>query len=83
MSTRERSSLRARRLALLALFEAEFPPQRAEHALDRLAADWGTEPAVVDHAGMIVLGVVGHRDALDAEIAARAPLIPVAELGRV
>ena len=70
-------------MALLALFEAEFPPQRAEHALDRLAADWGTEPAVVDHARMIVLGVVGHRDALDAEIAARAPRIPVAELGRV
>jgi len=79
----ERSSLRARRLALLALFEAEFPPQQAGPALERLATDWGADPPVVDHARAIVSGVVRHRDALDGEIATRAPRIPVSELGRV
>jgi N utilization substance protein B len=79
----ERPSLQARRLALLALFEAEFPPQRAGPALDRLAADWQSTPAVVEHARTILVGVAGHRDALDTEISARAPRIPVAELGRV
>lgn len=83
MAPGERSSLRARRLALLALFEAEFPPQRAESALDRLAVEWGSDPDVVDRARAIVIGVACHRDALDAQITARAPRIPVAELGRV
>jgi len=83
VARRERASLRARRLALLALFEAEFPRQQAGRAVERLAADWGTEPAVVEHARTIVAGVGQHHVALDAEIAARAPRIPVSELGRV
>jgi N utilization substance protein B len=83
VARRERASLRARRLALLALFEAEFPPQQAGPAVERLAADWGTEPVLLEHARTIVSGVVRHQAALDAEIAARAPRIPVSELGRV
>jgi N utilization substance protein B len=79
----ERSSLQARRLALLALFEAEFPSQDARRALDRLSADWGSAPAVVEHARSIITGVRHYQGALDAEIAVRAPLIPVSELGRV
>jgi N utilization substance protein B len=68
---------------MTALFEAEFPPQRAEAALERVASEWGAEPAVVAQARAIVVGVTGHRSQLDAEIAARAPKIPVSELGRV
>jgi N utilization substance protein B len=83
VARRERASLRARRLALLALFEAEFPPQKADAAVERLAADWEVEPAVLEHARAIVMGVVRHQVALDAEITTRAPRIPVAELGRV
>jgi N utilization substance protein B len=83
VGSRERPGLRARRLALLALFEAEFPPQRAEVAVDRLAEEWAVTPAVRDHARTIVSGVLRERAALDAEIAARAPRIPVAELGRI
>jgi transcription antitermination protein NusB len=80
---RERPARRARRLAMVALFEAEFPPQQAGRALERLAADWEAEPAVVEHSRAIVSGVARHTTELDAEIAARAPKIPVAELGRI
>jgi transcription termination factor NusB len=68
---------------MVALFEAEFPPQRADRALERLAADWEVDPAVTEHARTIVAGVAAHARELDAEIARRAPRIPVAELGRI
>ena len=68
---------------MLALFEAEFPPQKALPAVDRLAADWGVAPEVAVWARTLVAGVERNRAALDAEIATRAPKIPVAELGRV
>jgi len=68
---------------MVALFEAEFPSQRADAALERLAAEWESEPPVVDHARTIIKGVAGHLVELDAEIATRAPRIPVSELGRV
>jgi N utilization substance protein B len=68
---------------MLALFEAEFPPQKAERALDRLAADWEVPGEVVEHARALVTGVESHARELDAEIARRAPKIPVAELGRI
>jgi N utilization substance protein B len=83
VSGRERASLQARRLAFVALFEAEFPRQSAQSALVRLASEWDVETQVMDHARTIVNGVLEHRAALDAEIAARAPKIPVSELGRV
>jgi N utilization substance protein B len=68
---------------MVALFEAEFPSQRADTALERLAAEWEADAAVVDHARTIVAGVASHRKELDREIAARAPKIPVSELGRI
>lgn len=80
---RERPALQARRLALLALFEAEFPPQRALPAVERFSAEWEVSPEVAAQARAIVVGVEGRRADLDAEIAARAPKIPVSELGRV
>lgn len=73
----------ARRLALLALFEDEFRPGSATSALDRLAAEREVPDEVRRHAGRIVDGVATHRVDLDRRIAAEAPLIPVAELGRV
>ena len=75
--------LLARRLALLALFEDEFRPGSAEIALDRLCGERSVSSEARDHAGAIVRGVGDHRAELDARIAAEAPLIPVAELGRV
>jgi len=73
----------ARRLALLALFEAEFRPGSAEAALERLAAEREVPDDVREHAARIVGGVGSHRADLDRRIASEAPLIPVPELGRV
>ena len=75
--------MRARRLALLALFEAEFGATSADEALRRLAHDRGSEVEVRDHARRIVDGVAAEREAIDARIAVLAPVIPVAELGNV
>jgi N utilization substance protein B len=75
--------LQARRLALLALFEEEFRPDHAHAALERLAMEKGSDSEVRDHAAEVVSGVLARRVELDAEIARRAPAIPVSELGRV
>jgi N utilization substance protein B len=75
--------MQARRLALLALFEAEFGASSADEALRRLAHDRGSEVEVRDHARRIVDGVAAERAAIDARIAVLAPAIPVAELGNV
>ena len=75
--------IRARRLALQALFEEEFRPGRAVDALARMASERGLSAEVRDHAERIVAGVEAHREELDARIALEAPAIPVAELGRV
>ena len=75
--------LSARRLALLALFEGEFGPPRARGALERLADERGADAEIRSHAAAIVGGVLERQAELDAEIAARAPAIPVSELGRV
>ncbi|MDQ3880194.1 MAG: hypothetical protein M3295_03845 [Chloroflexota bacterium] len=75
--------LQARRLALLALFEAEFGAVPAVTALERLASERATDPEALDHARRIVSGVAARQDEIDARIAREAPEIPVAELGRV
>ncbi|HET7686039.1 MAG TPA: transcription antitermination factor NusB [Candidatus Limnocylindria bacterium] len=79
----DRPGMRARRLALMALFEAEFRASTAVEALERLARERGASAAVHAHAEQIVAGVLAERPALDAEIARLAPAIPVAELGNV
>ena len=81
--SRASPGLQARRLALLALFEAEFGVAPASAALDRLATERVSEPDVLEHARRIVEGVDANRDAIDARIATEAPQIPVAELGKV
>lgn len=75
--------LLARRLALLALFEAEFRPGTAATALERLVHERHVPDDVRIHATQIVHGVVEHQADLDARLALEAPQIPVPELGRV
>jgi N utilization substance protein B len=75
--------LLARRLALLALFEAEFRPGTAGAALARLVDERDVPDEVQAHATAIVDGVGLHLAELDARIAVEAPQIPVPELGRV
>jgi N utilization substance protein B len=82
-AARSTPGLLARRLALVALFEEEFRPSQALDALERLADERDSAPDVREHARRIVSGVLANRPALDAEIARRAPAIPVSELGRV
>jgi N utilization substance protein B len=81
--TANRPGLQARRLAMLALFEAEFRPDQGLPALDRLAAEKGASSEVGRQARELVVGVLERQPELDAEIARRAPAIPVTELGRV
>lgn len=77
------SGLVARRLAMLALFEAEFRPGTAMTALQRLFEQRGVGPEVRAHASAIVSGVTDRLAEIDARIAREAPQIPVNELGRV
>jgi N utilization substance protein B len=75
--------MQARRLAMLALFEAEFRPDQGLTALERLAGEKGVSAEAAAHARELVAGVLERRSDLDAEIARLAPAIPVSELGRV
>jgi N utilization substance protein B len=68
---------------MLALFEEEFQPQHGLDAVDRIANEKGIRREATDHARRLVRGVLEHRPELDAELARRAPAIPVSELGRV
>ncbi len=72
----------ARRLALAAVFEAEFGQRTADAILERhLAAEGDAEASAL--AREIVRNVVLHRDSLDARITATAPQYPVVSLARM
>jgi N utilization substance protein B len=73
----------ARRLALSAVFEAEFGARTAETALERALGAALDEPAGAAHARAIVGAVVGHRDSIDALIERTAPAYPVVGLARI
>ena len=69
-----------RRLALAAVFEAEFGQRTAEAILERhLAEHEGNETAAA-LARTLVAGVVAHRDTIDATIERFAPQYPVVTL---
>ena len=72
----------ARRLALEALFEAEFGQRTALAALERTLADTADEPTRL-HARELVTAVVRYRDVIDARIETAAPRYPVVQLARM
>jgi len=77
-------ALRAgRRLALAAIFEAEFGQRTAEAILERHLAETEGDPRAADLARSLVRAVVAHRDTIDAEIVAAAPQYPVGQLARM
>lgn len=77
-----RSRRAGRRLALAAVFEAEFGQRTAEAVLERhLALEQDPEAAVTARA--LVAGVTEHRDTIDARIAEVAPQYPVVSLARM
>jgi N utilization substance protein B len=72
----------ARRIALEALFEAEFGQRTALTALERTLADTADEPTRA-HARDLVTAVVRYRDIIDARIEQAAPRYPVVQLARI
>jgi N utilization substance protein B len=72
----------ARRIALEALFEAEFGQRTAIAALERTLADTADEPTRA-HARELVTSVVAFRDVIDARIEQAAPRYPVVQLARI
>ncbi len=78
-----RSHRLGRRLALAALFEAEFGQRTAASILERHLAEGGADGATADFARDLVSGVVEERDRIDAMIERLAPQYPVVQLARM
>lgn len=79
---RIRALRRGRRLALSALYEAEFGQRTAAAVLDRLLAA-EPDPRTATLARSIVEAVVRHRVEIDARIEALAPQFPVVTLAPI
>jgi len=82
-SDRIRAWRAGRRLALAAVFEADFGQRTAPAILERHLAETGSDPDAIDLARRIVDGVVRYRDRIDAEIERIAPQYPVVGLARM
>jgi N utilization substance protein B len=72
-----------RRLALAAVFEAEFGQRTADAILERHLVEAETDPAVAALARSLVAAVVRHRDTIDERITAAAPQYPIGSLARM
>ena len=73
----------ARRLALGAVFEADFGQHTATNVLERRIIDEGTSDSAAELARQIVTAVVERRDQIDAQIEELAPRYPVVQLARI
>jgi N utilization substance protein B len=72
-----------RRLALAAVFEAEFGQRTADAILERHLAEAEGDPRAAELARSLVANVMVHRDTIDARIVAVAPQYPVSGLARM
>lgn len=72
-----------RRLALGAVFEAEFGLRTAGRVLERRLTEEGADPGAALLARTLVEAVVAHRDAIDARIEQTATRYPVVQLARI
>jgi transcription antitermination protein NusB len=82
-SDRIRSRRAGRRVALAAVFEAEFGQRTATAVLERQLAETEADPAAGELARSIVEIAVAHRDTIDARIEVAAPQYPVVQLARM
>ena len=73
----------ARRLALGAVFEADFGQHTATNVLERRIADEGSSEDAADLARQIVAAVAERRVEIDAQIESLAPRYPVVQLARI
>ncbi len=69
-----------RRLALAAVFEAEFGQRTADAILERHLAETEGDPRAAELARALVANVLAHRDTIDATITRTAPQYPVGGL---
>jgi len=72
-----------RRLALAAVFEAEFGQRTADAVLERHLAETEGDARAAELARSLVGNVTEHRDTIDARIVATAPQYPVGGLARM
>ncbi|HET9681495.1 MAG TPA: transcription antitermination factor NusB, partial [Candidatus Limnocylindrales bacterium] len=72
-----------RRVALAAVFEAEFGQRTATAVLERQLAETEADPGARDLARAIVSQVVARRDTIDALIERTAPQFPVVQMARM
>jgi N utilization substance protein B len=82
-SDRVRALRSGRRLALAAIFEAEFGQRTAEAILGRHLTETEGDERAAELARTLVLAVVEHRDTIDAQIVQVAPQYPVGQLARM
>jgi transcription antitermination protein NusB len=80
---RVRGRRTGRRLALSAVFEADFGQRTAEAVVERHIAEEERDPTASSLARQLVEAVTAHRDTIDAEITRRAPQYPVTSLARM
>jgi N utilization substance protein B len=80
---RRRGRRTGRRLALAAIFEADFGQRTAESILERHLSEVERDPTAAEFARELVLSVVARRDAIDARIGEVAPRYPVTGLARM
>jgi N utilization substance protein B len=79
-SDRVRALRAGRKLALVAVFEADFGQRTATRILERHLTETEGDPRAADLARRLVAAVVDHRDTIDAEIVRVAPQYPVGGL---
>jgi N utilization substance protein B len=72
-----------RRLALAAVFEAEFGQRTADAILERHLTETEGDARAAELARSLVANVMTHRDTIDARIVAVAPQYPVSGLARM
>jgi len=80
---RVRGRRTGRRLALAAVFEADFGQRTADAVLERHLAESERDDNAAALARELVIAEMRHRDAIDAEITRRAPQYPVTGLARM
>ena len=80
---RTRSRRAGRRLALAALFEADFGQRTAQAILERHLEETERDPEAAALARTVVDAVVANRDRIDALIEQTAPQYPVVQLARM
>jgi N utilization substance protein B len=79
----QRGRRTGRRLALAAVFEADFGQRTADAILERHLAESERDETAAALARELVATVVQHREAIDARIGAVAPQYPVTGLAKM